>query len=182
MLLHLMRHPRPEIAAGICYGQSDIVADHLHCRQVAQDLLAQLPAGLTIISSPLQRCRVLANLLHPAAQLDARLMEMHFGAWEMQSWNDIARAEIDAWAADVAGYAPGGGESVTVMAARVIAFLHDVNLRTETELGIVAHAGTMRLILAYQAGMTARELALAVASSRHEIGFGECICLQTELC
>lgn len=182
MLLHLMRHPRPEIASGICYGQSDIAADHLHCRQVAQNLLTQLPAGLAIISSPLQRCRALANLLHPAAQLDARLMEMHFGAWEMQSWNDIARTEIDAWAADVAGYAPGSGESVTVMAARVISFLRDLGMRSETELGIVAHAGSIRLIFAYQTGMTPLELALAVASNRHEIGFGECICLHTELC
>jgi alpha-ribazole phosphatase len=179
MLLYLMRHPRPEIASGICYGQSDIAANHLHCLQVAQDLLVQLPAGLAIISSPMQRCQALANLLRPAAELDARLMEMHFGAWEMQSWNDIARAEIDAWAADVAGYAPGNGESVTVMATRVISFLRDLSLRSETELGIVAHAGTMRLMLAYQIGMTAQELAQAVALRRHDIGFGECICLQT---
>lgn len=179
MLLHLMRHPRPEIASGVCYGQSDIVANHLHCRQVAQDLLTQLPVGLVIISSPLQRCRALANLLHPAAQFDDRLMEMHFGEWEMRSWDEIARSEIDAWAADVAGYAPGNGESVTVMATRVISFLRDLSLRSETELGIVAHAGTMRLMLAYQAGMTAQELAQAVALRRHDIGFGECICLQT---
>lgn len=179
MLLHLMRHPRPEIASGVCYGQSDIVANHLHCRQVAQDLLTQLPVGLVIISSPLQRCRALANLLHPAAQFDVRLMEMHFGEWEMRSWDKIARFEIDAWAVDVAGYAPGNGESVTVMATRVISFLRDLSLRSEAELGIVAHAGTMRLMLAYQAGMTAQELAQAVALRRHDIGFGECICLQT---
>ena len=45
-------------------------------------------------------------------RFDARLAELDFGHWEMQSWDGIPRAEVDAWAADVAHYRPGGGESV----------------------------------------------------------------------
>ena len=45
-------------------------------------------------------------------RLDARLVELDFGSWEMHHWDTIPRAQIDAWAADVALYRPGDGESV----------------------------------------------------------------------
>ncbi|MDO8701352.1 MAG: histidine phosphatase family protein [Undibacterium sp.] len=182
MQLYLIRHPLPEIAPGICYGQSDIAANDSHCRFVLPQLQSALPAGIPVFSSPLQRCARIASLLHPAPVLDARLMEMHFGKWEMQSWDAIDRAEIDAWAADVVGYAPGGGESVIAMAARVIHFLEDLTDNMSADVAIVAHAGSMRLMLAYEAGMQAGDLAARVAREKKHLQFGECIKLQIKLC
>jgi alpha-ribazole phosphatase len=178
--LYLIRHPQPEVARDICYGQSDMPANGAHGEQVLKALTAILPAGIAVISSPLQRCAVLAQRLAEAMHsyppvLDARLMEMNFGAWEMRRWDDIPRAEVDAWAQDTIQYRPGGGESVMEMAARVIAFLSDVQRRRAGGMALVCHAGPIRLILAYRAGMSPAELAQEAASVQREIQFGQCL-------
>ena len=182
MQLYLIRHPKPEIATGICYGQSDIDVSDLNCRLVFEQLKTALPTDISMFSSPLQRCAKLARLLHRIPRLDARLMEMHFGKWEMQSWDVIDRSEIDAWAANVAGYQMVGGETVIDMAARVIDFLRDLSQKNLHAAAIVAHAGSIRMILAYQANMQARDLAEAVAREKKSIQFGECIAHQIKLC
>ena len=182
MQLYLIRHPKPEIATGICYGQSDIDVSDLNCQLVFEQLKTALPADVRIFSSPLQRCAKLAQLLHRAPILDARLMEMHFGKWEMQSWDVIERKEIDAWAADVIAYQPEGGETVIDVAARVIDFLGDLSHKSLNDAAIVAHAGSIRMILAYQLGMQASDLAEEVAREKKSIQFGECIAHQIKLC
>ncbi len=182
MLLHLIRHPLPEITSGVCYGQSDIGLDEPHFQQVSCALRRVLPADIAMYSSPLQRCLRLARALQPCPLPDARLMEMSFGRWEMRSWDDIDRAEIDAWAADVAGYVPGGGESVIDMASRVISFLADPMFIAHSELAVVAHAGSIRLILAYRPGMSPADLAGEVVLANRQISFGERIFIERELC
>lgn len=143
MILHLVRHPPPDVAAGVCYGRSDLAATGVETA-VAR-LRPLLPAGLPFYSSPLARCRALAEALHPAPCFDERLMEMHFGEWEGHRWDDIGAAELDGWAADVAGYAPPGGESGRAVQARALAF---VGTLTAPETVLVTHAGVMRALLA----------------------------------
>lgn len=181
MQLYLIRHPQPEIAAGICYGQSDLAVGDAECRRVLAELQTLLPADIPLFSSPLQRCAKLARLLHVAPLFDARLMELDFGAWEMQRWDAIARDEIDAWAADVTQYAVGGGESVLAMAARVIDFLQALKQNAEPRAIIVAHAGSIRMLQTCQPGMSPIDLARKVAASNTRIEFGACIHLQIML-
>ena len=113
----------------------------------------------------------------PAVTYDARLTEIHFGAWEMRAWDDIPRAEIDAWSKNLIAYRPGGGESVMQMAQRVHAFHEDIRRQSEHGAagGVVCHAGTIRLLLACQRGLTLAELALHAAQARHQIAYGEMI-------
>lgn len=144
MILHLIRHPRPLVAPGICYGALDVAA--ADAPAVAAALAAELPPGLPLWSSPLRRCRELAVELHPQPVFDARLQEMDFGAWEGRPWDDIARAELDAWAADVAGYAPPGGESPLALQRRVLAFVATL---TVAEAVLVTHAGVIRSLVAH---------------------------------
>ena len=148
MILHLIRHPKPLVGPGICYGRLDISAENIAA--VADDLRANLPSGLPLWSSPLQRCRKLAELLNPNLVIDERLMEMDFGAWEGRSWDDIPRPELDAWAADVAGYAPPGGESPLALQQRALDFVAGL---TVPEAVIVTHAGVIRVLLAYWQGL-----------------------------
>lgn len=54
--------------------------------------------------------------------MDSRLLELDFGIWDGQRWEAIAREEIDAWVADFAIYAPGGGECLRSLMARVMQF------------------------------------------------------------
>jgi alpha-ribazole phosphatase len=113
-------------------------------------LRANLPSGLPVWSSPLQRCRKLAELLNPNLIVDERLMEMDFGAWEGRSWDDIPRPELDAWAADVAGYAPPGGESPFALQQRALDFVAALKVQ---EAVIVTHAGVIRTLLAHWQGL-----------------------------
>lgn len=142
--LHLIRHPAPRVAPGICYGRHDVAAENP--APLAERLLAELPPDLPLWTSPLQRCRQLASLLHPAPVVDDRLAEMNFGAWEGRPWDDIPRSELDAWAADVAAYAPPGGESPRQLQARALAFVNEL---TVPEAVIVTHAGVIRTLLAW---------------------------------
>jgi len=148
MRLFLIRHPAPDVASGTCYGRSDLplAGDPA---PVADALRSLLPAGAPLYSSPLRRCRALAELLHPAPRFDERLLELDFGAWEMQSWDAIDRAALDAWAADPLHFTPPGGEAVADLRARVRDFLDEL----VEDAVLVAHAGVMKLCAAELAGV-----------------------------
>lgn len=147
MILHLIRHPKPLIDPGICYGQLDVLAENPAV--AAERLRGELPPDLPVWSSPLQRCRALAQALHPAPRVDARLMEMNFGAWEGRPWDLVPRHELDAWAADVEGYAPPAGESPRQLRERVLDFVADLG---DGEHVLITHAGVIRVLLAQMTG------------------------------
>ncbi|WPB85607.1 histidine phosphatase family protein [Sediminicoccus rosea] len=150
MALTLLRHLRPVVAPGICYGVTDL--DLAEAPAAALDaLLARLPPASAIATSPLRRCRLLAEAIGEARGLpvlaDPRLMEMDFGAWEGVAWNDIPRAELDEWAADFLHARPHGGESVAQLQARTRAALVDHRARAGHAL-LVTHAGVIKAALA----------------------------------
>ena len=175
MRLHLVRHLAPLVAAGTCYGRTDLAADPAAQARALSSLRARLPADALLISSPLRRCASLASALCAQVRFDARLAELDFGAWEMRAWDDIPRAEIDAWAADVAAYRPGGGESVMDMALRIDDFY--AALKPATDVIIVCHAGTIRLLCARQRGLSPAAMAQEAAQRPHAIGHGEIVVL-----
>lgn len=142
--LWLIRHPRPRVAADVCYGQLDleVAAEE---RAAAAARLPSLPAAARLRSSPARRCLDLARCWQPAPAIDPRLQERAFGAWEGRTWDDIGRAAVDAWAADPWDYAPPGGESTRAFVERVHAALDE-----ELALGGVAvwvsHQGVARAV------------------------------------
>ncbi|MBL8396424.1 MAG: alpha-ribazole phosphatase family protein [Candidatus Accumulibacter sp.] len=144
MQLFLIRHPRPLLAAGICYGQLDVEAEDP--LPIARRLQALLPSGTPVIASPLQRARHLAEGLHRQARFDRRLREIDFGAWEGRPWEAIARSMLDAWAADVLHFVPPGGESAAMLQARVVECV--ASLRGE-RFALVTHAGAIRALLGH---------------------------------
>lgn len=148
MILHLIRHPKPVVASGVCYGRLDILAENFAL--VANALRAELPSDLPLWSSPLRRCRALAEQLSPSPVFDERLVEMDFGCWEGLPWDAIPRHELDAWAADVAGYAPPGGESPRKLQQRALDFVAGL---TVPEAVIVTHAGVIRTLQAHWLGL-----------------------------
>jgi alpha-ribazole phosphatase len=151
MDLILLRHLVPLVAPGVCYGRADVPAPAPTEAELAR-LVAAFPPGIAAIAaSPLSRCRSLAEPLAAclglALAIDARLAEIDFGRWELRPWDDIPRAEIDAWAADVTGARPHGGESVADMMARVGAFLEE-RRDGPGPLLLVTHQGVVRCIRA----------------------------------
>lgn len=146
MQLYLIRHPPPDVAAGICYGATDLAlaADP---QASAAAIHAQLPASLPLFSSPLRRCLHLAQQLRmQPAIIDARLAEMNFGDWEMRAWTDIGPAALNAWAADPLHYTPPGGESVSALQQRVLSFLAELDNLKHDAAALVTHAGVMKVI------------------------------------
>ncbi|MCY0389098.1 histidine phosphatase family protein [Robbsia sp. Bb-Pol-6] len=92
----------------------------------------------------------------PALAPDPRLAELDFGDWEGRRWDDVPRAALDAWAADIEHAAPHGGESVAQLAARTDSWLSDIGARataTGAATVVLTHAGVIRV-------MTARALSL----------------------
>lgn len=210
--LYLIRHTRPDIPPGVCYGQLDIgLADSFD--EEAANILNWLPPLDIIITSPLLRTRKLAEYLaqnskqersgqkvdsgyratapsfrnksgsspilggNAAAtlrvQTDTRLMEKHFGAWEGQAWDAIPRTEIDAWTADLMGYAPLGGESAQQLMQRVQPLWCDIAQLPVQNIALVAHGGSIRALLAQLAGVP-------LSDTLHwEIGFGAVIGVRT---
>lgn len=146
MQLYLIRHPAPQVAAGICYGRSDLpLAEDVTA--AAARIRLQLPPELPVYCSPLQRCRQLADALHPAASSDARLQEMNFGTWELCPWERIQRAALDGWAADPLGYAPPQGESVGELQERVQSFIGATRRQGVARAALVTHAGVMKVLV-----------------------------------
>lgn len=154
MQLYLIRHPTPRVAPGICYGRTDLALAE-HVTAAAARIVAQLPPQIAVFSSPLQRCRQLAEALHPAPLIDPRLQEMDFGEWEMTPWEDIQREALDGWAADPLGYRPPGGETVAELQQRVQDFIAEAQGDGHERVALVTHAGVIKVAVGMARGLPA---------------------------
>lgn len=150
MKLWLVRHARPLVEAGVCYGASDVPADAQETQHCAQALARIVPPGLPVRHSPLQRCAQLAQaLLDLRADLqvrpDARLAELDFGCWEGVRWDAIPKAAYDEWTADFGSCRFGGRESAQELLQRVAAAHGD--MRRECGQAVwITHAGVIRAL------------------------------------
>lgn len=153
MRIYLVRHARPDGVQGLCYGRSDVGANDDETRHAAQDLRMSLPSDVLerapIHTSPLSRCSALARELVPsrAAVIAPELLELDFGSWEGIPWDDVPRAQIDSWAQDPWGYAPGGGESAQSAVLRFQAWANRLWDEGNAAVIAVTHAGLIRLAL-----------------------------------
>lgn len=172
--LWLVRHARPLVEPGLCYGSSDLPADAADTERAANELAAVLPAGATLLMSGLQRAQQLARALHALRPelappvSDPRLNEMDFGRFELKPWGRIDRAEFDAWTDNFHSHRFGGRESVGELLTRVGQALHDQLPRhscaaapgsDSSDLVWFTHAGVIRAASLLHAWPDARPLA-----------------------
>ncbi|GAO45188.1 alpha-ribazole phosphatase family protein [Flavihumibacter petaseus] len=157
MEIFLIRHTRPLVATGICYGQTDLaLADSFESEAgIVRDSLPQHIGA--VYSSPLQRCRLLAEWLFPEKPLNLSddLMELNCGQWEMQHWDAIPKHELEPWMADFTEVRVPGGESYRDLFARTVQRYETVKatvLQTGKPAAIVAHGGVIRSILSHISG------------------------------
>lgn len=156
MDLILIRHPRVEIPGGICYGRTDVPlrGDITESARILRERMTALnvpPVAQALWSSPLSRCKLLADQLG-IPTIDVRLQELDFGTWEGQAWDGIDRALIDAWAANLDHSRAHGGESVAQFAARVIEWREALD-RTHDVVHAITHAGVIRVLTAHLLGI-----------------------------
>lgn len=150
MKLWLVRHAQPLVEPGICYGRLDMAADVHATAGCGRQLAALLPAGIRIITSPLQRCEQLAQFLYAQRpdltyKTDHRLQEMDFGQWEGRAWQAIGQSALEAWTADFAHHAAGGnGETVTAFMGRIASAFDGLQDQGGADAVWITHAGVIR--------------------------------------
>lgn len=154
----LIRHARPEIMPGVCYGRVDIpLASPIS--PLPAMIVEGLPLPHRIVASPARRARDTAAALTsclagaPDIDLDANLREMDFGDWEGQAWDAIPRDALDLWAADLMGARPHGGESAMQVMTRVTAWADALDVEADRRIWAVTHAGPMRMLAAHWLGL-----------------------------
>ncbi len=152
--LFLIRHPKPMVSEGICYGQTDLAPDPLALEQLLHKIHREVPSNTKFVSSPLQRCLLpalrLPTLGFAPAQIDKRIAEFHFGDWEGRAWSQIHPHEREQWAKERITYQVPGGESVEQLGLRACeALAHWAESNIEQNLAFVTHAGVIQVLLAH---------------------------------
>jgi alpha-ribazole phosphatase len=151
MEVYLIRHTTVDIKPGLCYGQTDVplaTSFETEAKAVRQKL-AQ-PDDFIVYSSPLSRCRKLAEFLHAGTiRMDQRLMEMHFGIWEQQRWDDIDDKLLKTWMADFVNQQCSDGESYRDVFERVVMFWNELRQQKFDKVLIVTHGGVIRALLTH---------------------------------
>jgi alpha-ribazole phosphatase len=168
MQVHLIRHTTPAISTDICYGQSEVPLAQSFVIE-KNWLLKQLDAQYdAVFSSPLSRCTQLAQQIPSRVyQTDARLLEMNFGHWELQKWNDIAPESLNLWMNDFVNWQVESGESLKLMSQRVVAFIEELSEQAHQNVAIVTHAGVIRIFWAWVLEIPLQNI------FRLKIGYGE---------
>jgi alpha-ribazole phosphatase len=163
MMIHLIRHTRPQIAPGVCYGHLDVELADTFGEELAalrQKLagIAKQPLGW-VVTSPLKRCQKLAEALSEGpVQQDNRLMELDFGVWEGQPWGAIDPDLLRWWSEDVVARPCPQGESYADLYRRSIAALEELQTLPVPQVTVITHAGVIRALLGYALGIPLQDL------------------------
>jgi alpha-ribazole phosphatase len=150
MEIYLIRHTTPKVGKGICYGQTDLDIDETSFDQELNFISKNLPNDIEkYFSSPLKRCKQLAERLSPDFKVDERLMELNFGDWENKTWNEIDKTKLNEWMQDFANISPPNGENYKALHLRTESFITEV-LKTDLQkIAIITHAGNIRSFLSF---------------------------------
>jgi alpha-ribazole phosphatase len=156
--LDFMRHGEP-VGGNKYRGRTDDPLSDKGWEQMRRAVADHSPWSV-IVSSPLTRCadfaRELAQRHGLPLEMDPRLMELGFGAWEGKTSAELTRSDPEILArfwSDPLAHTPPGGEPLAAFRERVVAVWGKI---LETHSGehvlIVAHAGVIRMAISHVLG------------------------------
>lgn len=158
-----IRHTSVDVPPGTCYGQSDVALRSTfpeEAKGVSERLNAYTPIDATY-TSPLSRCVRLAEYCgYPEALRDARLLELNFGVWEMQRYDEIRDPRLAEWYADYLHLPATNGESFEEQLNRVSCFLVELQEKPYHRVAIFTHGGVIACAQVY-AGLVRLEEAFS---------------------
>ena len=172
--LVLVRHGETDWnIQGRFQGQSDPPLNErglAQARALALELTGEKVAA--VYSSDLHRAHqtaeILAQSLGAPLRIDARLREIHQGAWEGMRMEDIRRdypEEFERRAADPLASVPPGGEGVRRVQERALEVLGEILERyPEDEVVLVSHGLVLALIRIHLLGLSPADLWDAIPS------------------
>lgn len=150
MKVTLIRHTSVNVPTGVCYGQTDVPLNPSFEEEAAltlQNLQAIIEKEQPfdhVYVSPLSRCTRLATYCGYAdAEQEKRIMEINFGEWEMQLFNEIKDPRLQEWYADYLHVPATGGESFAMQYQRVSEFLDELKKKDYQHVAIFAHGGVL---------------------------------------
>ena len=153
--LALVRHGATEWNEnGLVQGHSDVPLSERGRADVARWRLPPALAGFALVSSPLVRAVETARLIAGEPEIEPRLIEMSWGAWEGRTLPDL-RAELGdlmaAWEAKGLTFRAPGGESPSDVQQRLEPWLAERARRRRATLAI-CHKGVIRALYALAVG------------------------------
>jgi alpha-ribazole phosphatase len=180
MKLWIVRHAKPLITSGVCYGALDVAADAQDTLQAARALAQTLPVRCRVSVSPLQRCKQLAHALSDIRndlipRTDERLREMDFGTWEGVAWDAIPLAAMQAWTDDFGTHRFGDVESANEVLARVADLWHAARQHSDENQVWITHAGVARAVHLLAQGI--QSVDSASQWPKDALGYGEWWCV-----
>jgi len=175
MHLFLIRHTQVALPSGICYGASDVELAESFTTE-SESIIEKLKhlSFPVVYSSPLMRCRMLANKLSSHVIIDNRLKELNFGQWELKPWDHITGPEAEKWMNDFVNTPCPQGESYLNLCTRVETFLADMDRTLSDPMLIVTHAGVIRAFISIIKNIE------ALQTFKIQIDFGEIIELEIQ--
>jgi alpha-ribazole phosphatase len=158
----MVRHA-PVAIKDVCYGQSEVPTS-VPAWEAASAAVSGLPEIDTVWTSPSLRCRDLASAVverdaaRPGTRLyvDARLMELNFGDWEMKTFDELDRLPggiYRSWCDDWQSAARPNGETLNALRSRVERWFRELNVLDGTQL-VVTHAGVIRALRVLRDGIS----------------------------
>ncbi|MFI3295921.1 MAG: alpha-ribazole phosphatase family protein [Rikenellaceae bacterium] len=180
-MIYLLRHTKPDIESGICYGNTDLGLDPESSKSDTAKAIKSLEVKhfKTIYSSPLKRCTQLAKEVVNQTQqcdtvtVDPRLKELNFGDWEMMRWDDIfLSTEGKEWFDNYIEHPTPNGESFAELIGRAKSFLDEMMTETEDDILIVTHSGFIR------GALVAMNIATPSEAFDKKIEYGELVKLE----
>jgi broad specificity phosphatase PhoE len=158
-LISFARHGQTAVnAGGRLQGRLDEPLTELGVAQarVLADVFGSEPVA-RVVSSPLMRARQTAEAIAArhacTVEIDERLIELDYGAWDGVRLADIAPEDWAAWRADP-GFAPPDGESLVAVNARVASFCTDV--LGDDLVVAVSHVSPIKAAVCYALGIDER--------------------------
>lgn len=157
--LVLLRHAAAAEARERCAGWGGPFDPELESlgRAQASDAVGRLGREFDLLlSSPARRTRETAAAWDLPVEIDERLAERSFGAWEGRLWTELwplVPAEVFTSPQAYAAFTPPGGEPYQAVAARVRSALDDLTGTPGRRVLAVTHAGPLRLAVGAALGL-----------------------------
>ena len=146
MEIIFIRHTSVNLPKGTCYGQTDVPLNPTFEQEAAvtlEKLNAYAPFD-QVYTSPLSRCTRLAVYCgYPDAIRDSRILELNFGDWEMQCFDEIKDSRLQEWFDDYLNVPATNGESFCMQYKRVTDFLDELKTKPYQKVAVFTHGGVL---------------------------------------
>lgn len=146
MEIIFIRHTSVDVPSGTCYGQTDVPLKPTFEQEAAvtrKNLNVYAPFD-RVYTSPLSRCtRLAAYCGYADARHDSRILELNFGDWEMQRFDEIKDPRLQEWFEDYLNVPASNGESFSMQYRRVADFLDELKTKPYRKVAVFAHGGVL---------------------------------------